>query len=164
VQGLVKRVDVISFVRAWWDTGAHIVCFQESWADCRGELSSGALKLFLDDACKAVGLRGVPDLLLASNTLGPGYRAGVGILVLRCPDTGLVLIMDEVHSTPDGRVLRCEYGGAGTGCPWSTLTGRLQLHAVGSCLLFPAMLASAVSLPRFSYPWYNHARLGVWSW
>jgi hypothetical protein len=57
-----------------------------------------------------------------------------------------------------------EYGGAGTGFPWSTLTGRLQLHAMGSCLLFPAMLASAVSPPRFSYPWYNHARLGVWSW
>jgi hypothetical protein len=58
-----------------------------------------------------------------------------------------------------------EYGGAGTGLPWATLTDRLQLHAVGSCLLLPATLASAVSSPRFSYPWYNHApRLGVWSW
>jgi exonuclease III len=107
VRGLVKRVDVIALVRAWWDTGAHIVCFQETWADCRGGLSSGALTLFLDDACKAVGLRGVPDLLLASNTLGPGHRAGVGILVLRRPDTELVLLKDDVHRTPDGRVVRC---------------------------------------------------------
>jgi exonuclease III len=107
VRGLVKRVDVIALVRAWWDTGAHIVCFQETWADCRGGLSSGVLTLFLDDACKAVGLRGVPDLLLASNTLGPGHRAGVGILVLRRPDTELVLLEDDIHRTPDGRVLRC---------------------------------------------------------
>jgi hypothetical protein len=70
-------------------------------------LSSGALTLFLDDACKAVGLRGVPDLLLASNTLGPGHRAGVGILVLRRPDTELFLIKDGVHRTPDVRVSRC---------------------------------------------------------
>jgi hypothetical protein len=66
VQGLAKRVDAIALVRAWWDTGAHIVCFQETWVDCRGGPSSGALTLFLDDACKAVGLRGVPELLLAS--------------------------------------------------------------------------------------------------
>jgi hypothetical protein len=66
-------VDVIALVRAWWDTGAHIVCFQETWADCRGGLSSGVLTLFLDDACKAVGLQVVPDFLLASSTLGPGH-------------------------------------------------------------------------------------------
>jgi hypothetical protein len=56
-----------------------------------------------------------------------------------------------------------ECSGEGACFPWSTLAGRLQLHAVGSCLLFPAMLASAVSFRRFYYPWYNHARLGVWS-
>jgi hypothetical protein len=47
VRGLVKRVDVIALVRAWWDTGAHIMCFQETWADCRGGLSSGAITRFL---------------------------------------------------------------------------------------------------------------------
>jgi hypothetical protein len=51
VRGLVERVDVISLVRAWWDAGACIVCFQETWADCQGGLSSEALTLFLDDKC-----------------------------------------------------------------------------------------------------------------
>jgi hypothetical protein len=50
VRGLVKRVDGIALVRAWWDMVAHIVCFQEIWADCRGGLSSGALTLVLDKA------------------------------------------------------------------------------------------------------------------
>jgi hypothetical protein len=107
VRGRVKRVDVIAFVRTCWDTGAHIVCFQDTWADCRGGLCSAALTLFLDDACKAVGLRGVPDLLLTSNTLGPGHRAGVGILVLHRPVTELVLLKYDAHSTPDGRVVWC---------------------------------------------------------
>jgi hypothetical protein len=105
VRRLVRHVDIISLVRAWWDMG--IVCFQETRADCRGGLSSGSLTLFLDDACKVVGLRGVPDLLLASNTLGPGHRAGVGILVLCRPDTELLLLKGDVHRTPDGRVVRC---------------------------------------------------------
>jgi hypothetical protein len=52
-----------------------------------------------------------------------------------------------------------EYSGVGTGFPWSTFTGRLQPHTVGSCLLFPAMLVSTISLLRFSCPWYNHTRL-----
>jgi hypothetical protein len=101
--------------------------------------------LFLDDACKAAGLQRVPDLLLTSNKLGPEHREGVGILVLRRPGTVLVLLKDDVHRM----VWLCgvEYGGAGTGFPWSKRTGQLQPHAVGSCLLFPAMLARAVSLP-----------------
>jgi hypothetical protein len=43
--------------------------FLETWADCRCGLSTGAQALFLDDAGKSVGFRGVPDLLLASNTM-----------------------------------------------------------------------------------------------
>jgi hypothetical protein len=106
VRGLVKRVDVLAILWAWWDTGAHIGRFQETWADCWGGLSSGALTLFLDDACKAVGLRGVPDPLLASSTLGPGHRAGVGILELRRLDTEFVLLKDDIHRTPDGWVVQ----------------------------------------------------------
>jgi hypothetical protein len=64
------------------------------------------------------------------------------------------LFCSRMTSTAHRMVGFCgvEYGGAGTGFHWSTLTGRL----------FPVMLASALSLPRFCYPWYNHARLGVW--
>jgi hypothetical protein len=72
-----------------------------------GGPSLGALTLFLDDACKAVGLQGAPDLLLASNTLGPGHRAGVGILILRCLYTEFILLKDDIHRTRDGRVVRC---------------------------------------------------------
>jgi hypothetical protein len=71
-------------------------CWSFTWSRVPGRCVQGGL-----------GLRGVPDLLLASNTLGPGHRAGVGILVLRRPDTELVLLKDDVHRTPDGRVLRC---------------------------------------------------------
>jgi hypothetical protein len=52
---------------------------------------------------KVMGLRGGPDLLYMSNTLMSEHRAGVGILLLRHPDTDLVLPKDDVQRTPDGR-------------------------------------------------------------
>jgi hypothetical protein len=165
VRGLVKRVDVISLVRAWWDTGAHIMCFHETWADYRGGPSSGAPTLFLDDACKAVGLPGVPDLLLASNTLGLGPRAGVGILVLRRPDTEFVLLKDDIHRTPDGRYMQCGVCWGGhrlslVNAYWLTSAPRREQLPSASRHTCQRRLFTEVLLP-VAQPWESSVTAGI---
>jgi hypothetical protein len=139
------------------------VCFQEIWAACRGVLSSATLTLLLDAACKVVGLQSVPDLLLAFNALGPGHRAGWASSCFVVQTWSLFCLRMTFTAHRMVGLSGVEYGVAGTGLPLSTLTRRLQPHAVGSCLLFPAKLAIVIPSPRFSCPWYNHTRLGVWS-